>query len=178
MLRELRLLGLVGILSILLSQLAATPVLAETIKITVACHVTRQERTPNIEEEKHFLGMISRRGLAFFEDGDIASYESWETYDQSFEKRVIQGYALFRYLDGTKNMLRYHGEGKAIQRGEIWLFRGECEYVLGTGRFEGIHGKGHYSGKRCTPYSRETGTRGDAYFSFTLDCPPPSQTTR
>lgn len=146
----------------------ASPIPAETIKITVACRVSNSEQFYIGDGKDHFLGVISRTGLALFESGDMAGYESWETYERDHENIICNGYAQFRYMDGITNMIRYQGKGKAIRKDEVWVYEGECEYVGGTGPYEGLCGKGHYNGKKLTPFSPATGTRGDTYYHFIL----------
>ena len=169
--------GLIGLLLIAsLLWISVSQAWAENMTFRVSAHIIELERIQVGDVEGHFLGLVSRRGLAFLKNGEIAIYQGWETYDSDTSKgeRLVQGYAQYRYKAGSTNVIRYRGTATAAQGGKTWLYKGTCEYIMGTGLFDGIKGRGSFTGKEVTPYSEETGTRGDLYLDFTVTYTLPS----
>jgi len=70
------------------------------------------------------------------------------------------GYGVTTFPDGSINVIKYEGTTIA-QEGGASSFKGTYIYVGGTGRFEGVQGKGSYTGKRAAPMS--PGGPADSY---------------
>jgi hypothetical protein len=73
------------------------------------------------------------------------------------------GYPNNSYEDGSTTIAKCQGTASGTQP---HLIKRTCEYIKGTGRFEGIKGKYSFSGKSVTPYTKDT-TKGDAIFEST-----------
>ena len=158
------------LLMAILALAPATQVGAETAKFMVSSYITGLEQVQVAGTEGHYIGIASRRGLTFFENGEVMTYEGWETYDldDNKGKSFSQGYGVYRLMDGTKYVIKYECVGTATQDGKTWLYEGTCEYITGTGRFEGITGNGSYSGKGVAFYSEEKRIIDDMYLDFTM----------
>jgi hypothetical protein len=150
---------------------------AETMNFKIVCHVVKNKRIQVGDREGHFMGVFLLNGLVFFENGEVATYQGWETYDMDFTKKKssAQGYGQYRYLDGLAIVIKYQGTGTAAQDDTIWSYKGAGEYVQGMGCFEGIKGNLSYTGKGFPPYSEEMETGGNLYFEVTAGYTLPSQ---
>jgi hypothetical protein len=60
--------------------------------------------------------------------------------------------------------MKYQGKSKAAPGGKMRMSEATFEFTTGTGRFEGIKGKGSFSGMEPRFLK---GFRGYAYFDFT-----------
>lgn len=132
-------------------------ILAETVKFRIINYITKLEIIPIEDSEGHMIGIYQRRGLALFENGEVATETSWATFDGVKGKGTFQGYSKLNYEDGSTTVSKYKGKMWRIQDGKIRLEEGSGEYFRGTGRFEGITGTMSWTGKRFTPYSKEVG---------------------
>jgi len=148
---------------------------AEEARLKVAGYVAdlRQE---NVGDEKtHHIGLASRRGLIFLEKGDIAIYRDWQTFDSDADKleRKARGYGLILYPDGSSTLFEF--QETATSQLPWWFARGRTDvngkitYIKGTGRFQGIHGTGSYTGRGITPYAAGAETSGDFFLDFQVD---------
>lgn len=134
---------------------------AETQKFRITTYVTHFEVLPVGDVEGHILGTVSRKGLVFFENGEIATYTVWVTIDLIKGNGSFQGYSLTTYQDGSTQV------NKLLGTLEAGMYKFKGEYVKGTKRFEGIKGTIASTGKSLTPYSKEKGTFSDVYFDVT-----------
>ena len=65
--------GIIGILFITaLLLMPATQARAETVKFRLVSYLTKAEWSPVGDVKGHVVGFYSRRGLAFFENGEVA----------------------------------------------------------------------------------------------------------
>ena len=155
--------------------ISATAVSAETYTMNFRITeygVTRSQIQAG-DQEGHTIGAAEKRGLAFFENGEVATYRGWETHDSDSRKRNIsfQGYSELTFEDGSTVMFKLRGT-KTSQL--PWWFvhgrvkpTGSGEFVKGSGRFRGIRGNLSFSGRGLTAYSKQIGTRGDLYLDVT-----------
>jgi len=166
--------GFVGILIIVALFMGSTTQAAESkaMKCRVSCYYVYLEFLPVEDKlEGHSLGMFSRKGLAFFESGEVATFTNWGTGEHIKGKSTFLTYAMFTFEDGSTIEGKYEGTGEPMPKG-LMLFNGRGNYIKGTGRFEGIEGSFTWSGKTLTPYSKET--KSDFYFDVvgTYTLPP------
>jgi len=61
------------------------------------------------------------------------------------------------------------GTATAVDGGKRTIFEGPSECIGGTGRFEGLKGKGTYKGERVGPLK----SGGYTYIDFTISCGKP-----
>jgi hypothetical protein len=119
---------------------------------------------PVPDVENHFIGEMERRGVAFFENGETATYHmvcTWETIGG--QGGSYRGYSTLSFVDGSTSMIRFEGTQTAEK---LWSGKGTGEYIKGTGRFEGIKGNVSFTNKLLTPYTKD-GTKGDLIIEAT-----------
>ena len=150
--------GFVGILIIVALLMGSATQAAEetkTMKFRVSSYLVHLEVLPVGDVEGHFLGTFSRKGLAFFETGEVATLTNWGTQDLTKGKGIIRGYAMFTFEDGSTFVPKFEGTVEPAPKG-LSLVKGSSIILYGTGRFEGIKGSVTWSGMVLTPYSKES----------------------
>jgi hypothetical protein len=116
--------------------------------------------------EGHMLGIFESRGLVHIED-EVAVVTSWVQGDLINGTGPMQGYTRYEYEDGSTIFTKTHYRAKSSPDLKTSTYEdGEGEYILGTGRFEGIKGSSSWKGKRITSVSRER--RGDWIIEGTM----------
>jgi hypothetical protein len=134
---------------------------AETVKSRTSLYLVYLEVLPVGDEEGHIVGTFSRKGLSFYENGEVATYTNWGTLDFIRGNGAFQGYSLLTFQDGSTQTVKWRGTAEA----SVYKLTGE--YIKGTKRFEGIKGTFSGTGKALTPYSKEKGTFGDFFIDIT-----------
>ena len=134
---------------------------AETSNIKVTSYSTQVEIIQVGDIEGHILMPHTRRGLAFFENGDVATYTCWATADLIKGKGTADGYTMLAFEDGSTIVYKFKAIWEPGPRG-FAVGKGTGEFTKGTGRYEGIKGDLTWSGKYYTSYSKEKGTLGDS----------------
>ncbi len=105
--------------------------------------------------EGHTVGVMHQRGFAFYEDGEVATVQTWLTFERSGPETSYRGYAIYSFLDGTTKVGRFNGSGDP--RGQQ---SGKFTFEGGTERYQGISGEGSFSGRGFPPH-------GDIYLDVT-----------
>lgn len=139
---------------------------AETLRIKVSSYSTQVEVIQVGDMEGHIIMPHTRRGLAFFENGDVATYTCWAMGDLIKGKGTADGYTMFTFEDGSTIVYKFKGIWEPGPRG-FPVGKGTGEFTKGTGRYEGIKGGLTWSGKFYTGYSKEKGTLGDSVLEVT-----------
>jgi hypothetical protein len=96
----------------------------------------------------HVVGVVLFKGLSFFEDGEIATHTNPATFDLTDGSGPHRGYVVHYFDDGSTGIERYEGEAKLSADGKRTVVEGTFQCIGGTGRFEGLTGKGTYRGER------------------------------
>lgn len=141
-----------------------TDAVAKTVKYKTTTYLVKVEAIPVPDTEKHAIGIYERRGVAIFENGEVAAYHTRGIFDFTKGKGMFQGYSETKYKDGSTTMVKYEGSMAVIKKDRT--FSGKGEYIKGTGRFEGIKGNTSFSGKYITPYTKDK-TKGDTLIDGT-----------
>jgi hypothetical protein len=155
------LLGILIIAAWLLGSATKAGAESKPMNYRVSGYLVHNEVLPVGDVEGHTLSIYSRKGLAFFETGEVATFTNWVTSDAIKSKSISQGYSMVTFEDGSTIVEKLQTTAEPGPKG-LSLFKGTGEYIKGTGRFEGIKGSYTYSGKALTPYSKET--KGDIYY--------------
>jgi hypothetical protein len=108
----------------------------------------------------HIVGVADARGLTFVENGDVGTYLNRIMFDYVNGSGPHWGYGVTTFPDGSTTVIKYEGTTTA-QEGGASSFKGAYTYIGGTGRFEGIQGRGSYTGKRAAPMT--PGAPADSY---------------
>jgi len=136
-----------------------------TSKHKIAAPITKMEVVPVPDVKGHVIGVLERRGVAIYENGETAAYHSRLTFDSIKEGEVsFSGYCDITFADGSISMTKFQGTVPVVEGKKI--IKGTGEYIQGTGRFEGIKGKVSFTGNYVTPYTKDE-TKGDAVLEVT-----------
>jgi hypothetical protein len=113
--------------------------------------------------EGHYIGAYERKGLAFHGKGEIAIQFCKGTFDSSGGITSYQGHSILHFEDGSTVSMKYEGKSVPASGGKMRSSEATFEFTTGTGRFEGIKGKGSFSGMEPR-FLKDF--RGYAYFDF------------
>ena len=154
-----------GILLIAASLLlSTTQAAAETVKGRIVAVFTRLDYIGVGEVEGYPLGIgiYEAKGLASFENGETAICKG----SGQFQTTVgVRGFVGNTFEDGSMQWIKYQSPPSTPGEGEVVKFeisKGTFEFIGGTGRFEGIRGKGSYTAKIFGDY-------GVAYWDITAE---------
>jgi hypothetical protein len=117
---------------------AASPI---PVSFRLVWHNTKWESVEVGDEPGHILGVAEFKGLAFFEDGEVATTSEVSVFDQTDGHGGAKGYVVLTFNDGATQVIALQG---ADQDG---AFKGSYSYARGSGRFEGIEGEGAFTGE-------------------------------
>ena len=153
----------------LLAILVAPPLAgAETLKWRQTLYVSKVERIEVGDVPGHIVGAAEGAGLAFFENGEVATYSMKAMFDYTKGSGPTQGYELFTFEDDSIFVYKYQGTTTADPGGKTFLWKGTFSFVQGSGRFSGIQGSGSYTGRRVGGPSAGTQGYVDRTASYTL----------
>ncbi len=110
----------------------------------------------------HVLGIIRGSGLAFFDDGAVATHSIVIVHDFTDGTGPHSGYVTYAFEDGSTLSLSYQGTSKTPAGQMSTLIEGKFTFVRGSGRFAGVAGSGDYRGKRLIPAAGG----GEVYLDF------------
>ena len=144
---------------------------AETMNIKLVSMVEKREAVKITELEGVFIGVLDRKGLGMFENGDIYIMSCRGTFDT---KKGFQGYSSLTFEDGSTIVLAWKGPTSWVAGDKFDEYSGTFEYAKGTGRFEGIKGSGTFTGKE-PKWDKDYKAKGFAYYEFTGTYTLPSQ---
>jgi hypothetical protein len=115
----------------------------------------------------HVVGFSDTPGLVFMTkgpaSGEIGMRKAITYFDSVKGKGPFTGYYVYTFSDGSTMSTKAIGTSTPVDGGKRAAFDGTFEVTGGTGRFEGMKGKGTFKGERVGP--RETG--GDGYVDAT-----------
>lgn len=159
-------LGCIGIFLITALILMPTTQAGEiTSKHKIAAPITKMEVVPVPDVKGHVVGVLERRGVAIYENGETAAYHSRLTFDSiKGGEASFSGYCDISFADGSISMTKFQGTAPMVEGKKI--IKGTGKYIKGTGRFEGIKGKVSFTGRYVTPYTKDK-TKGDAVLEVT-----------
>ena len=123
----------------------ATQVEAETMNFKLVSMYDKVERVKVPEAEGVMIGVLDRKGLSIFDNGEIATTNCRGIFDT---KKGFQGYSSLFFEDGSTLVLSWKGPTSQSRSENSWEYGIEVEFVEGTGRFKGVKGSGSYKGKQ------------------------------
>ena len=135
----------------------------KTVKYKVVAPITKMEVIPVSNMKGYLIGMLERRGVAIYENGETAAYHSQVIFDIAKGQTTWSAYSDLSFPDGSTTITK--GQGTAWGKMPHFI-KGTGKYIKGTGRFEGIKGECSIDGKSVTPYTKDK-TKGDAVLDFT-----------
>ena len=158
----------IGFFFITALMLVSTAQAAEkTVKCKLISQNTKIDAIPVPDMKGHIIGILEKRGLAIYENGEIAAYHTRATFDVTRGKGgPFWGYTDYKFEDGSTIVTKYQGTSWVPSGKKLSSLKGTGEYVNGTGRFTGIKGKLSFNGKYITPYTKDE-TKGDTIVEVT-----------
>jgi hypothetical protein len=145
---------------------------AETMKCKTSGNSDKREAAQIPDVEGHTININLREGVAFFENGEVASLKSYSTWDGiSGKKGRAQGYAVYTFIDGSTIIISFLQLLEADQEGKLaYNTKSTGEILKGTGRFEGIKGTVSGTGKQLKAEKGELSGKAanDWTFYYTL----------
>jgi len=147
--------------------LALAPMLtharAETMHFKLVSMVDKMETVNVTHIEGGVIGVLDRKGLSWFENGDVATTSCRGTFDT---KKGFQGYSSIAFDDGSTLVLSWKGPTSRVPPGgEFSGYTATFEYAKGTGRFEGIKGSGTFTAK-APLWNDDYKAKGFTYYEF------------
>mgnify|MGYP005863685951 CR=1 FL=1 len=150
-----------------------TQAMAQSMNFKLVSMIEKVEIVKVTQTEGVIIGVLDRKGLSIFENGEIATTSCRGTFDT---KKGIQGYSSIIFEDGSTLLLSW--KGPAIQPapagGKFWEYTMATEYVEGSGRFKGIKGNGTFTGKE-PQFDDDYKGKGFTYYIFTGNYTLPSK---
>ena len=138
---------------------------AETMNFKLVSMIEKREMVKVTQAEGVIIGVLDRKGLSIFENGEVATTSCRGTFDT---KKGVQGYSSIIFEDGSTLVLSW--KGPAIQPppagGKFREYKLAVEYAEGTGRFKGVKGNGTYTAKE-PQWDDDYKAKGFAYYQFT-----------
>jgi len=155
-----------GILGVLISLAAgfypAVSGADENISGRIIQHTMKVDMVKMSDVPGHVTGTSQNVGLVFFSNGEIATTRSTSMFDLVNGKGSITVNRVHNYQDGSTRLIKATGNAIPVDGGKKVAYEGTYEWIGGTGRFDGMMGKGTYKGERLG--SPDTGS--DTYIDF------------
>ena len=145
---------------------------AETMNWKIVTMIERVETVKVSDVEGVVIGVIDRKGLSTFENGDIATTTCRGTFDT---KKGFQGYSALTFEDDSIIVLAWRGPTSRVPPGgKFGGDTGTFEYTKGTGRFKGIKGSGTFTAK-APHWDKDFRAKGFTYMEWAGTYTLPSQ---
>ena len=136
----------------------------ETMNFKLVSMVEKVEMVQVSGIEGVVIGVMDRKGLSMFENGDIATTACRGTFDT---KKGFQGYSSLAFADGSTMVLSWKGPTSRVPPGaQLGGFSAAFEYAEGTGRFKGIKGGGTFT-ERKPNWDKNFKEKGFTYYEWT-----------
>ena len=137
---------------------------AESMNFKLVSMIEKREMVKVTQAEGVMIGVLDRKGLGIFENGEIATISCRGTFDT---KKGFQGYSSLIFEDGSTLLLSWKGP-TSVASPPGGKFRGytiAVEYAEGTGRFKGVNGTGTYTAKE-PQWDDDYKAKGFALYEF------------
>lgn len=120
----------------------------ETLKWRHTHHYVKGDSVEVGDVPGHVVGVIQGAGLGFFDGGEVATHTITILHDFTNGTGPHSGYLTYAFEDASTLCLSYHGTSTTAQGQSTTTIQGSFSFARGDGRFSGITGGGHYSGRR------------------------------
>jgi hypothetical protein len=137
---------------------------AEPLNFKLVSMIDKVERVKISQTEGTIIGVMDRRGLSIFENGEVAPASCTGTFDT---KKGFQGYSSIIFEDGSTLVLSWKGPTSVSRPpgGKFLIYSADFECAEGTGRFKGVKGSGTLTGKEVQ-WDDEYKAMGFALYEF------------
>jgi len=145
---------------------------AETMNFKLVSMLEKVEMVKVSDIKGVVIGVIDRKGLSMFENGDIATTTCRGTFDT---KKGFQGYSALTFEDGSTIVVAWKGPTSRVPPGgKFGGFTAAFNYAKGSGRFKGIKGSGTFTEKKPN-WDKDFKAKGFTYYEWTGTYTLPSQ---
>ncbi len=120
----------------------------------------------------HTIGVVEFAGVLSCDDGSIATTSTKDMFDYIKGSGKFHGYSVVTFEDGFTFSIGYQGTATPEANGKTTRWDGTCEFIKGTGRFEGVQGGGSLIGKRL---ASAPGAGSQYYVDYDLTYTLPSK---
>ncbi len=143
---------------------------AETMNFKLVSMIEKREMVKVTQAEGVIIGVVDRKGLSLFENGEVATTSCRGTFDT---RKGVQGYSSIIFEDGSTLLLFWKAPAIQPAGGKFREYKLAVEYVEGTGRFKGVKGNGTYTARE-PQWDNDYKAKGFAYYQFagTYTLPP------
>ncbi len=118
----------------------------------------------------HTIGVVEFAGVLSCDDGGVAATSTKDMFDYINGSGKFHGYSVVTFEDGNTFSIKY--QGTATPEAKTTRWDGSCEFIRGTGRFEGVQGGGSLTGKRL---ASTPGAGSQYYVDYDLTYTLPSK---
>lgn len=112
--------------------------------------VRQSHAFPVLDDADHLVGVAEFRGLAIFDNGEVAVHRYVGWFDMTKGSGEFSGYALWTFDDGSSLRAPYSGSANDIGPTNFGI-SANVRDITGTGRYEGASGSGTFAGRRLEP---------------------------
>ena len=161
------------VLITLFSLLTLSSVSAETLNFRIFNYYTKMEVIPIGFVKAPANAVMEKRGLANFEDGEVAIFLARGAIKITPKGGIATGFTQLTFNDGATLVYDWEINAVKSEKTQLNIAKGSGKIIQGTGRFAGIQGEITISGQGITPLNDET--KGDAYFDVTANYNIPSK---
>jgi hypothetical protein len=115
---------------------------AENLKCRLISMATKVETNKIDDQEGHVMGLYERKGLMLHDNGEVANELNRGVFDNIKGVSKWEGYCIQAFKDGSTMVMKHKGTNNKGQ-----IVEASFELIKGTGRFEGIKGRGTFTGQ-------------------------------
>jgi len=144
---------------------------AETLKWRQGLRIAKVESTPVGNMPGRVVGTGESKGVAFFENGEVAITVNMFTFFYTDGSGPAVSFGLYTFEDGSTFVINFPLVSTANQHERTTVFEGDFSFIYGSGRFAGIKGSGTASGKRFAPIGAGSALYFDYTGNYTLSAP-------
>jgi len=122
-----------------------------TMKFKIFNNIIKAEVMPFPDEQGHLVGVISREGLAIFENGEVGKQSAVFTFDTRGNTVKFEPITTISFPDGSSWVFKTKGTGERSPDGKTMTTKQNGDFVRGTGKYEGIKGTITLTGTQYGP---------------------------
>ena len=149
------------IISLLVLQFVSLSSAAETMNGQIMVYVPKAEMMNAGDDEAHSLLLIELKGLASLQSGEVGTIVGAEDAEYNADEHTFYGFITIKFSDDSTVSFRFEGDEDA----QSGAYEGTLKYTKGSGRYEGIKGKGKIKGQN---YEEISGSHATFSSSYTL----------
>jgi hypothetical protein len=122
-----------------------------TMKFKIFNNVVKAEVMPFPDEQVHFMGVLSREGVALFENGEVGTQSAVLGFDTRGNTVNFDAVTTIIFPDASSWVFKTKGTGEMTPDRKVLTTQQTGDFVKGTGKYEGIKGRVSIIGKQYGP---------------------------